>query len=196
MDVKERFAKIAHDWDNLNSQFVQWQNTLVTAQTRMEEILQEQDLITKSLFALDQARPLLSASSIKECESLANAALQSVFESEAKVEWSVEDEQFMLIHPEGFKTPLVSEGGGFLTVISFVFQVYLIIKLKKRRVLIMDEFFTCISDSYLENFFAFLKQLCKDLNFTCILVSHDSRLQEYHVDRMYEIEKGFSKRIK
>lgn len=198
MDVKlqERFAKIAHHWDGLHQQKSQWESTLDTAQERMQKVLHEQDVIVKSLNVLKQVRPLLSLSSIKDCEALANSALKTVFDSDSRVEWSVEDEQFMLRHADGFTTSLTSEGGGYLTVISFVFQVYLIIKMGKRRFICLDEFFTCISDAYLENFLVFLRQLCKDLDFTVLLITHDSRIDVEDVDHLYEIQKGHSKRIK
>ena len=58
-----------------------------------------------------------------------------------------------------------AEGGGIITVISFVFLIYLIVKLNKRRLIILDEAFTQISDAYFDKFIEFVNQLCTDLGF-------------------------------
>ena len=172
-------------------------NEINVAQLKMNEILVEQDLIERSLFAIQAAKPLLSASSIKQCEELANSAISSVFDLPYTVEYNVETKKFNL-NKGTYVTELSEdgEGGGMLVVISFVFTVYLLVKLNKRRFLAFDEAFTQISDKYFPAFLSFMNQLCKDLQVDILWISHDVRVSVEDVDHAFLIENGVSKRLK
>lgn len=170
--------------------------TILSAESQMRKVLQEQDLLDKATIAVQQARPLLFSTSIKQCESLANQAISSIFDLPYTVEWNAENQRFYL-NKGDYQVDLVeAEGGGLNCVISFVFQVYLLVKLHKRRFMTFDEAFTQISDKYFPSFIRFVRQLCNDLDCDIILVSHDSRIQMDDVDHCYLIENGKSKRLK
>lgn len=172
------------------------QNTVNVSNQKLKEVLEEQDLLERTTIALQQAKPLLSASSIRQCEKLANSAISSVFGFDYTVEYNVETNRFLL-NKGNFVTDLAdAEGGGMVTVISFVFVVYLLVKLGKRRFLAFDEHFTQISDKYFPSFIEFVRTLCKDLNLDILLISHDQRIQPDDVDRCFIIENGKSKRVK
>lgn len=166
------------------------------AQKQMEVILQEQDLLERTTVAIQQSRPLLSANSIKQCEELANSAIESVFGLPYKVEYSVDEGRFTLNKGE-FSTDLAdAEGGGFIAVISFVFQVYLLMKMGKRKFLAFDEAFTQISDAYFGNFMQFVDHLCKDLGIDILLVTHDQRVEPEMVSHDYLIKEGKAFKVK
>ena len=170
--------------------------TLLSANDQMDKILQEQNLLEQTTVALQQAKPLLSASSIKQCEALANQAISSIFELPYTVEWNVENQRFYL-NKGDYQVDLVeAEGGGLNCVISFVFQVYLLVKLGKRRFMAFDEAFTQVSDKYFPSFIRFIRQICKDLDCDITLVSHDSRIHMDDVDHCFLIEDGKSKMLK
>lgn len=170
--------------------------TLSSAHRQMDKILLDQNLLERTTVAIQQARPLLSISSIKQCESLANSAISSVFNLPYTVEYDVESQRFLL-NMGSFKTDLVdSNGGGLATVVSFVFNVYLLVKLGNRRFLAFDEAFTAISDIYIDAFISFVKQMCRDLGVDLLLVSHDARISVDDAHRAYLVENGFTKRIK
>lgn len=173
------------------------ETTISSAQMQMDKILKQQALLEKSTVALQQAKPLLSASSIKQCEELANTAIASVFELPYTVEYDVESCRFLLNMGNDLKTDLVdSNGGGINSLISFVFNLFLLVKLGKRRFLAYDEAFTAISDAYIERFIEFVRQMCKDLKVDLLLVSHDARISPDDVDVCYQIKDGHSIRIK
>lgn len=180
----------------LNSKIDVVSNTLFEANESMSKILQEQDLLERTTVAIQQSRPLLSASSIKQCENLANSAISSVFGMPYTVEYNVESYRFTLNKGDYCTDLAEAEGGGIITVISFIFQVYLLVKLGKRRFMAFDEAFTQISDRYFPNFIQFVRQLCKDLGIDIMLVSHDQRISIEDVDHCYMIEEGHSRRLK
>ena len=172
------------------------QSVIANAEESLSEINRERELIERSLLALKQVRPLLSGSSIRECEDLANAAIRSIFGFTYTVEYDLETNRFVLNKGEYSTDLSEAEGGGIITVISFVFLVYLIVKLNKRRVIYLDEAFTQVSDSYFGAFIGFVNSLCDDLGFDLLLVSHDQRITADDVQHVYQIKDGKSKKIK
>ena len=192
----ERGLAQIEKYEKVKSELSHILESLKVSEKKMEEIKYEQGLIEKAQLALQQARPLMSQSSIKQCENLANAALSTIFEFPYSIEYSVEDGGFVLNKGDYYTDISESEGGGLVAVISFVFSVYLLIKLGKRRFLAFDEHFTQLSDVYLSNFIEFVRQLCKDLDFDTLLVTHDSRITLDQVDGAYLIHDGKSTKQK
>lgn len=187
---------VLHNFDKLMQEQRTLETSLQVSQDNMEVLLTKQDLLERCQLAMTQVKPLLSQNSIKFAETLANSAIRTVFQEDYTVRYSVEDGTFVL-NKGDFETVLSEdEGGGFLAVISFVFGISLLIKLEKRRFIALDEQWTQISSEYLPRFIDFVKQLCKDLNFDILLITHDERISLQEVDRAYLIEGGKTKRIK
>ena len=158
---------------------------------RSEEFLQE-----KSLLALKDVKPILSATSIDQCIKLANAALAAIFETNATLKYSSEDSSFQ-IDTGVFDTDLKEgNGGGYLAVISLVFNVFLLKKMGSRLFMVFDEQFTCVSEQYFQNFFQFIRRLTQDLGMDILLVTHDVRVEDDMVDHIYLMEDGEAKKIK
>ena len=196
-ELQPRVEKYNRLFASLQKKREYHQTQVESAQLKMNEILTEQDLIERSVLAIQSAKPLLSASSIKQCEQLANSAIASVFGLPYTVEFNVETKKFN-INKGTFVTELSEdgEGGGMLVVISFVFTVYLLVKLNKRRFLAFDEAFTQISDKYFPAFLEFINQLCKDLGVDILWISHDARVTTDDVNHAFLIENGQSRRLK
>ena len=178
--------------------------TILSAEQRLEKVKRDQELILKSLQAVKDVKPLLSAHSIGQCEKLCNAALKAIFETQAVVKFSEEEGAFVLVEPTGKESDLVkANGGGYQTVISFIFDVFLLMKLKKTKFLCFDEQLMAVSsESELpdvfpyENFIAFIRNLCKEIGLDILLITHDERLTDEMVDHHYFIEDGVTKQIK
>lgn len=196
MDVVERYRKLVDRRKKLKSNFSLMSSQLTQALKQIDEINEEKRLLENSLQALKDAKPILSANSIEQCEKLANSALATIFETDATLKYSSEEGRF-IIDEGDYSTDLKEgNGGGYLAVISLVFNLFLLMKLKKRRFLCFDEQFTQISDEYFENFMAFLKVLSKDLNVDILLVTHDKRIEDDMIDHLYVMEDGIARKIK
>lgn len=197
MTISTRIAAQVDRFEKIESNLSNSQASMHVATEQMTIVLKEQDLLERATVAIQQARPLLSASSIKQCEELANSAIEAVFDLSYTVEYSVMDSKFYLNKGDGNLTDLANaEGGGLISVISFVFQVYLLIKMGKRRFLAYDEAFTQISTKYFYNFFDFLKKLGSDLDIEILLVTHDTRVTQDMVDHDYFFEDGIANQVK
>lgn len=196
MNVIERYRKLADSREKLKSNFSLLSSQLTQALKQIDEINEEKRLLENSLQALKDAKPILSANSIEQCEKLANSALATIFETDAILKYSSEEGRF-IIDEGDYSTDLKEgNGGGYLAVISLVFNLFLLMKLKKRRFLCFDEQFTQISDEYFENFMSFLKVLSKDLDVDILLVTHDKRIEDDMIDHLYVMEEGIARKIK
>lgn len=196
MNVVERYRKLVDRREKLKSNFSLMSSQLTQALKQLDEINEEKRLLENSLQALKDAKPILSANSIEQCEKLANSALATIFETDATLKYSSDEGRF-IIDEGDYSTDLKEgNGGGYLAVISLVFNLFLLMKLKKRRFLCFDEQFTQISDEYFENFMAFLKVLSKDLNVDILLVTHDKRIEDDMIDHLYVMEDGIARKIK
>ena len=183
-------------YEQLNANISHVENVIQTTESELAKITSEKELIERAMLALKQVRPLLSGSSIKDCEELANSAIKSIFGFDYTLEYDIESNRFVLNKGEYSTDLSEAEGGGIITVISFVFLIYLIVKLGKRRLIYFDEAFTQISDAYFTQFIEFVNQLCADLGFDILLVSHDQRITIDNVQHAYLISNGESKKIK
>lgn len=164
--------------------------------TSLTSIQSEQELLERSRAFLLELKKSITKSSLEQCESLANMALSVIFDSSDTVRYDTATSKFIL-NKGSYEVDLVSgEGGGILTVISFVFSVYLIMKTGARRMMMFDEQFTQISDQYLPKFVGFLRYICKELSFDILWATHDERITLSDVDHAYVVSEGTANRIK
>ena len=146
---------------------------------------------------LRQAKELLTCSSLRQCEDLATVGVRSIFGLDAKVVYDSDGGCFVLDYGNGCVSDLTTaQSGGVITVVSFVFTLYLILKLGSRRVMFLDEQWTQVSASHYGRFLSFVRKVCSDFDFDILLISHDARLTDDMCDRCYEISDGVAHRVK
>lgn len=163
---------------------------------KLQQVVDEQSRVIKSLQAIKDVRPLLSVSAIEKAEKLADAALAAIFDFPAKLVYSEEDGRFFVSTPKGEADLQEGSGGGLQAVVSFVFTVFLLMKEEARLFIALDEAFTQLDDDALVRFIDFLNVMCADLKMDILLVSHDARISQDQVNHMYRIEEGKSFKIK
>jgi len=79
-----------------------------------------------------------------------------------------------------------SFGGGVLAVVGVLLRVASILALDLKRVLLLDETLAHLSEQYTENASKLMKKLSKDLDFTILLVTHQSAFAQ-HADKHYQV---------
>lgn len=153
----------------------------------------EESLCQDGRSAVEAARLLLGGDSLRRCESLATEAVRSIFGIPASVRYSAESDSFLLDYGGGRQCDLsVSQSGGVVVALSFVFVVFQILRGGYRRVLFLDELFTQVSAEYYDGFIAFVRRVCKEFSFDILLVSHDVRLQDAFCDHIVQLSAGAS----
>lgn len=172
-------------------------STLSSYRDQLDSVTAEQGLLERSRAALGDVRQLLTKSSLEYCESLATSAVQSIFNVPYTVRYSETDQRFVLDTGDNTVDLSSDEGGGMVTVISFVFNLYLIMKQKARRVMLFDEAWTQVSAGYFPAFIDFVHRVCHDLGFDLLLITHDERIAPSMVDHVYQInDEGNAVKIK
>lgn len=83
-------------YEQLNASISHVENVIQTTETELAKITSEKELIERASLALKQVRPLLSGSSIKDCEELANSAIKSIFGFDYTIEYDLESNRFVL----------------------------------------------------------------------------------------------------
>ena len=153
----------------------------------------EESLCQDGRTAVDAARLLLGGDSLHRCESLATEAVRSIFGIDATVKYNAESDSFMLDYGGGRQCDLsVSQSGGVIVALSFVFVVFQILRGGYRRVLFLDELFTQVSAEYYDGFITFVRRVCNEFSFDILLVSHDVRLQDAFCDHIIQLNAGVS----
>lgn len=183
------FEALCREFDTKSSSFGAYE-------AQLESVKGEQALAERARNAMGDVRQVLTKSSLEFCEQLANLAIESIFGLPYKVRYSIEESKFVLDRGEFCVDLSKAEGGGLQTVVSFVFSLYLVIKQGCRRLMFFDEAFTQISDEYLPAFLSFVNNVCKDLGFDILLVTHDERISLDSVNRAYFVSDGVCTRIK
>lgn len=194
---------IQNEWFQFESRFNalkslcdQTAKELESSEEELRKIENEQVICNRSRDYMELAKQKITASPLKHCEHLLTSAVQTVFNKPYQVKYSEEAERFVLDKGEFEVDIATAEGGGLISLISFVLNIYLILKKGTRRILIYDEQFTNVSIEFYDRFIQFMMCITKELKFDILLVSHDVRLTDDLVDHVYYIKEGVSQKVK
>ena len=69
-------------------------------------------------------------------------------------------------------SPLDSFGGGPASIISLILRVLTLLRLKRRKLLLLDETLSAVSDEYVEATGQFLKKLSETMELPILMVTH------------------------
>ena len=200
--LKERFVSLEGQRESLEGQ-AKSLGAIIDGLEKEARFLQVEKATLEDTW--NMLRSLLdkfSAESIGKLKDLLNKGLQVIFtDRDYEIKITISDtkrkqlKMYLVEHTdEGdmeteLNGALMLFGGGVLMVISFIFRVFLIVLYEKRRFVLVDEGWTNLSGSYIENFFKFLQYLHKDMGFDFFIVNHDPRFAAY-MDRTYEVVMG------
>ena len=200
MDITNIEKKVTDLYIQYNSVKSSYQSTLES----LQELSEEQSKLSDNKALLEKSKPFIddlidkfSESSIKKLEDLLSLGLRRIFQDRNyRVEIKVTEKRsskcadLYLIddgHPFLMRDSCVA--GGILVVVGFLIQTFYVANLDIAKVLFLDEALSNISTQYLDNFFAFVKELSVKIGLTVILITHDTRFLEY-ADRIYKVANG------
>lgn len=133
--------------------------------------------------------------SVQELKDILNSALYTIFGEDTNYTIDIElsdkrgkSLQFKAYQdgkPVNLKT---GTGMGEKTVISAILHMYYL-QCKNSKILMLDEAYSAVSEEYVPAFFEFLHQMCEQLQFKIILITHDKRFLQY-ADKTYRITSG------
>lgn len=200
MDISLLEKRATELYIKYNSVRDSYQSTLDSLQQLSEEynkLVDNRSLLERSKPFIDDIIDKFSESSLKKLEDLLSLGLRRIFQDrDYKVEIKVSEKRaskcadLYLIdngHPFLMRDSCVA--GGILVVVGFLIQTFYVANLDVAKVLFLDEALSNISTQYLDNFFAFVKELSIKIGLTVILITHDTRFLEY-ADRIYKVADG------
>ena len=192
--------ELKHRKDNLAEQLGRGKEYLSEQELKLSKCLSDIELHKISAQTLEAIINESNTAFIGRIESLLNRALQEIFYDEKyslKIITENKKLSFELIdysNVDKDNLPLQTDvedacGGGIMTVIGFILQLFMINLLELSNVVFIDEGFTAISSSYRPTFFEFLKEFCKETGTKIMLISHDELALEYAIN-VITIEHG------
>jgi energy-coupling factor transporter ATP-binding protein EcfA2 len=205
--------------DNTTSEeaLVKWR----VASTTQENLLVKIDSVTEFLKATEkkienhvEAKQLLELLKNHKLEqrkdfilSVINRALLDIFESdyrldiqprETKGKSAASTQKYDIIFfQNGIEIArneelLISNGGGVLSIASLFFKILIGYLYSKNKFYIFDEALSQVSPQYRGRLSRFLKEFCKQYDFTLVVVSQTEELEE-HADLVYEVSSSTDK---
>ena len=133
---------------------------------------------------------------VRQLEELVTYGLRTIFTDDAyalKIEIGQRGNQkeldLFIVDGKGVKTPMDSCGGGLQVIVSLIIRIYIMLRLKLLRLVIIDEGLDRLSGGYSEGLFEFLRSVVDSWGFTFLVVSHRPEYREL-VDRVYDVEHG------
>ena len=166
---------------------------------QLSDCLKEINLLTLSYEQLEKIISDSNEHYIDRIKSILNKAIETIFFDENYyIDIIVEDKKlnFILIDNNNLDNnkPLEIDlndacGGGIITVIGFILQLFTIEMLQVNKIIFIDEGFMALSESYRPLFYDFINEFCESTGMIVLLVSHDELVKE-KAKQIFEIEHG------
>lgn len=152
----------------------------------------EADVLEKTEQVLLHISTKVLGQSTKNIDKLVSAGLKLVFDDQSLEFRTIMDKsrgktslKFELLEGGRSSPIMTSYGGGVLAVAGVLLRVVTITALGLKRVLLLDESLSHLADAYIPNASKLLKKLCKELDFTIVVVTHLPAFAE-HADAHYK----------
>ena len=195
----------------------------IRSKSNLEEFLQDREVLksklNKHVEKLDELENIMFAAKLiiekityeskRKLEDFLTYALKNIFtDRDYEIKFNMRDDTkrpaLELTLVEGGVEQEITDavGGGIITTLGLLLQIYYIEAYNINRVVFIDEGLKEVSSarvsddtenkSYLENLLAFLKWLAHEKRYKIVLVTHDNKVREYS-DKVYEVRKGVVK---
>lgn len=166
--------------------------TVAALEVQVTTLDSEVNVLTFTGTALQQLLNSVSVESMETVETLITYGLRSIFDDQTLafrmdtdnkrgVQWM----EPRLIQANVEAPILDAFGGGPATVVAFLLRLLVCRRLGLAPVVLLDESFSMVSSTYVENVGKLLRELSEKLGFTILLVTHQPGFIE-HAHHAYE----------
>lgn len=203
-NIIETFKQKTNQLDYLKAQLQQKQTTFETITKEVAEDNLIIDEISNILLATKLMLEKITHQNKAKIEEFITYALQRIFtDRDYRIELEIKEDvkrpalTIMLIE-NGVKQDIKdSVGGGIITTLGFLFQIYYLEVYNKNKVMFIDEGLKEVSKvgededsvNYLNNLLNFLKWLSTEKGYKFVIVTHDETLREV-ADNLYRVKLG------
>jgi len=153
------------------------------ASDEIEQLKTDEDILTKTEKVLKHLIDKLAKKDLSNMDKLVTYGLKSVFpDRDIKFKTLLEERgkkitvNLQTIYNDNVVDP---ESRSSISVIeSFLLRLLCVIKLKRAKLLLMDETFAAVDGGYIENVSGLLSELSKKLHIDMLLVTHNAGFNE------------------
>lgn len=158
-----------------------------------EVIVLEKDavLLTSTSATFDKLVEILTIESVGKVEQLVTHGLRTVFTDQDlsfRFEVSTKFREPWMeprLIDNGVEAPILDAfGGGPAVLVAFILRLVVISRMHLAPVVLLDEPFSMVSDKYLDRVGLLLRDLCRTLKLTILMVTHQPSFIE-HADHAY-----------
>lgn len=193
-DEPGRTSPLLQDYDlgdriqQLEAKIAGLEQLRLDRESELKRLEDEVQALTDETLLLEKTEALLMAVSSRvlgqsttSIDKLVTAGLKIVF-FDQNLEFKTHVDKYrgktsirFELYQDGKTAPLMnSYGGGPVVTIGILLRVVTILLLNQRRVLLIDESLSHVSEEYHESASTLLKKLCKELGFTILMVTHQA----------------------
>lgn len=162
----------------------QLSNDLEVKEGEVAALAEKQEILTKVSELYRALMDRMIMGQVQTIEMIVSEGLKTIFfdqdlsfKAEVSQKYNKTSVEFFICQgdPEngGIKgSPLDSFGGGPSSIASLILRILTLLRLKRKRVLLLDETLAAVSDDYIETTGQFLQKLAETSNLTILLVTH------------------------
>lgn len=185
----------------LDHQVLSTQSNLDSALNRQDKLKEQTEDLKMAAVLLQELVDSVAAKNILRTEELVNSALSTIF-TDMKLDFKIISEikrnansYRMVIVENGVEGNLNSFGGGVWAIVAFVLKVLFNILGKRHPMLAFDESLSFLSEKYIPNASAFIKDLSREFNMPILLVTHQPLFTQAS-DQIYTASSAGKKTVK
>lgn len=192
----ERYYKLEKAVEIFNNNITNYKNLINQLSVDLNKLDEQLKLNSNCIEFHNKAIDLKYKKSIDEVSQVLNDGLSYVFGDRYSIDFVMSDKRGKSLNLEIYQNgnrELVSslDRGMSMAVcclISAILQIYYC-HIKGCNFIALDEQWHNVSMEYISQFYDFVSRLCKSLNITLVLISHDVRIEPF-VDKRFRLELG------
>ena len=203
-ELKTRTTRARAEVDRKNTEQRMYQDRLKSLQTETTDLQNNVDVLDRVTILLNSIGETRQQEAQVKIEGIVTNGLQTIFGDHvsfhinqsmkgknASVDFSIRSKMGDSV----VETPILeSHGGGLASVVGFLLRVTVMLLDKgadSANVLVLDESFGMVSDEYLEDLMAFVKELVSKTGIQVILITHQKDWEEYaDITHRFDIKHG------
>lgn len=169
--------------DSLRLKQMELSNSISSTNLQLEKVSKKLDLLIPAIEVIKQVSENFSKESLEQLQITLSDTLKVIFNRDYNLKISIEEKYnkrnvvFTITNDMGIECNLLNIGGGLVSVISFLVQLYFINLMKLRPILFLDESFVFLAEEFISNLISMIKELCNN-GWTIILITHRSDIAD------------------
>lgn len=190
----DELKKLKYTLETLRQNRTGVSNQIKALESQVESLDKDMALIIESKQFYKKAIDIVYERSVQELKDILNSALSFIYsDRDFEIDIELTDKRgkslSFRMYENGKPVNLKrGTGMGIKCVISAILHIYYL-QCKNSKILMLDETYSNIDKEHIPAFFEFVSQMCKNLHFKVIMITHDERFIDYG-DKYYRIIQG------